>query len=258
MRALVVVPHFFNLGGYTALHFGSHQVSNLDSRKLTLSNSKISIIREFERMGINYDLVYLGIRGANLLDLQVETNPTDPRFLPWLAMDHAYSRMDVYDLVAVIEDDIEITSGTFASLIAFNAVDDLEVTLIPNRIETFNQKTYCTDLIAMPGWKAPEFDLLGLRVREPINIHSGLIMLSKGRFKKAYESRPFTVPTQIIGDFMASAFANMHAFQKIVRAGPTAESVTVLHRDNWAERMIELSILSEAEVNRRILRAESQ
>jgi hypothetical protein len=106
----------------------------------------------------------------------------------------------------------------------------------------------------MPGWKGPKFEALGLQIREPINIHSGFLLLSAERFKKAYDSRPFKTPTQIIGDYMASAFANMHAFQKIVRAVPARECVTVLHRDNWGERMVEYSILSESEIHERILR----
>lgn len=252
-RALIVIPHFFNFGEYATSHFGSHQVNNLEGRKVVLNKSKDSIIREFGRIGTEFDLVYFGISGANILDLQVETTASDPRFLPWLAMDFAFSKIDQYDLLVVIEDDIELMGTTLSSLIDFNSQNSIDVTLIPNRLETFNDHMYCTDLVAMPGWKGPKFEALGLQIREPINIHSGFLLLSAERFRKAYESRPFKTPTQIIGDYMASAFANMHAFQKIVRAVPTRECVTVLHRDNWAERMVEYSIFSESEIHDRIL-----
>jgi hypothetical protein len=253
MRALVVVPHFFNHGGYIPSHFGSHQVGNLENRRMTLNRSKSSVIEEFKRMDIECDLFYFGIADAGILDLQIETTASDPRFLPWLAIDHAYSQIEKYDLITVIEDDIEFATGTLSNLIAFNTQDSLNVTLIPNRIENFKGNVYCTDLISMPGWKGSKFEFLGLSVREPINIHSGLVLLSAERFKTAYESRPFKLPTRIIGDYMASAFANIHAFQKVVRAVPVTESVTVLHRDNWVERMIELSVFSEADFYKRIL-----
>ena len=254
---MIIIPHFFNFSGYAPSNFGSHQANNLSGRRVTLNRSKASIIHEFKKIGIEFDLVYFGIPGANILDLQIETRPQDPRFLPWLAMDYAYSQVHNYGLVVILEDDIELMGGSLPFLIEFNTQNSLDVTLIPNRLEMINGITYCTDLIAIPGWKGRKFDLLGLSVREPINIHSGFLLLSAERFKKAYESRPFKIPTQIIGDYMASAFANMHAFQRIVRAVPMCESVTVLHRDSWAERMIELSIFSESEIHNRILRTEN-
>ncbi len=198
--------------------------------------------------GIEIEIIYIGIAGANILELQIEINPADPRYIPWMAIDYAYLRADEYDFIIVMEDDIQTRKGTLLRLLKFNSEVDSELILIPNRIEKYRSKTYCPDLISMPGWKAPPFVFQNLVLREPINIHSGIVAMSSSRFKLAYKSKPFNTPTIIIGDYMASAFANIHAYQRIVRALPPMDQITLFHEDNWAERMVQMGIYSEDEI----------
>jgi hypothetical protein len=251
-RILVVVPHFFNTGKHESLPYGSHQLKNGSSRKKIIESSHSSLLKEFKSSGLNYEIVYLGISESSLMNIQVEVSPKDPRYLPWLAFDHAYTQTDKFDFIMVLEDDLELNEGTLNSLLRINSKIDSNKTLIPNRIETYKGISYCTDMIAMPGWKGPRFEYDGMSLRAPINIHSGFLLLGANRFRKAYEERPFNTPIQIIGDFMESAFANMHAYQEILRSVPTTNSVTIKHNDNWVKRMIEYGVLDEEETLDRI------
>jgi hypothetical protein len=251
-RILVVIPHFFNKDNHTSSYFGSHQTENFHFRKNIVKRSHASLLKEIESCGLIHEIIYLGISGSSLINTQVKVSPNDPRYLPWIAFDYAYAHAHRFDFVMVLEDDLEIDQGTLEPLLRINSKVGCNRTLIPNRIEIYKGVSYCTDLVAMPGWKGPRFSYHGMQIREPVNIHSGFLLLGAKRFVEAYDERPFKVPTQIIGDFMASAFANMHANQEIVRFVPTTAGITIKHNDNWAMRMIELGILDEKEVLDRI------
>jgi hypothetical protein len=251
-RILVVVPHFFNTGHHRPLLFGSYETENSEVRKTLLERSKFALETELNNADLDFEIYYLGIENSSLMELQIVVSPLDPRFLPWLAMDFAFSECENYDFVLVIEDDIEVESHTIPMLLAFNQFSEPKDTLIPNRIEFFDGFRYCTDLVAMPGWKGPKFTLAGLMVREPINIHSGFLFLRNDQYLQAYVDRPFKSPTLIIGDFMASAFANMHSNFRILRSLPVTGSVTVLHHDNWAQRLIDNGRVSQDEMKLRI------
>ena len=252
-RVLVVVPHFFNTGHYKPLLFGSYETNNSELRKSLLERSKLALQDELNNADVDFEIYYLGIENSSLMELQIIVSPSDPRFLPWLAMDFAFSKCENYDYVLVIEDDIEVESRAIPVLLEFNEVAESNYALIPNRIEFYGGMRYCTDLVAMPGWKGSEFELLGQTVREPINIHSGFLFLSNEKYVRAYVGRPFKSPTLIIGDYMASAFANMHANFRMIRALPVTESVTVLHHDNWAQRFIDNGRVSQDEMKLRII-----
>jgi hypothetical protein len=225
--------------------FGSHETKNIKNRRKFVESSKSRLEEELSGLNVEFEVIYLGIKNNCLVPLQIYVDPADPRFLPWLAFDYAFSKADEYDFICVLEDDLEIEFATLKKLLHFESIIDLETALIPNRIEVFEGIRYCTDLIAMPGWKGSTFEIDALTVREPINIHSGFLFLGREKFKKAYKERPFKNPTKIIGDYMASAFANIHANLRILRAVPLASTITVIHHDNWVQRMIENRKLSE-------------
>jgi len=252
LSMLIVVPHFFNTGAYKQLMFGSHEARNASKRNQIIEHSKQALENELNSNGIKYDLVYLGIKESNLMNLQVYVEPADPRFLPWIAFDFAYSQIAKYDFVMILEDDIEIESGTLTQLLQLYNLLEPNDALIPNRIEVLDGIRYCTDLVAMPGWKRSSFNISSFTVREPINIHSGFLLMGREKFKSAYEQKPFEAPTLIIGDYMASAFANMHSNFRILRSIPVTNSMTVLHHDNWAKRMIDNRQASKSEIDKRI------
>jgi hypothetical protein len=251
-RILIVVPHFFNAGTFPKLMFGSHEIKKIDHRRTIVDNCKSVLQVELESLGAEYELIYLGIKDNNLVPLQVQLNPEDPRFLPWAAIDFAHSQIEKYDFICILEDDLELEEGMLRSIINFETILDLNTVLIPNRIEIFEGVRYCTDLIAMPGWKGPKYEIAGQVVREPINIHSGFLFMSGEKFDIAYKTRPFKNPTIIIGDYMASAFANIHANFRVLRCIPAVDKVTLFHHDNWAQRLIDNGRISRDDVRNRI------
>ena len=246
-RILIVVPHFFNVEENKPMMFGSHETKNIKNRRKIVENSNSRLLEELRTLEVDFEVVYLGLKNNSLMPLQAYVESDDPRYLPWLACDYAFSNIDDYDFICILEDDLEIEFGTLKQLLHFQSSLDMNTTLIPNRIEVFEGIRYCTDLIAMPGWKGPKFEIGDLTVREPVNIHSGFLFLGREKFKKAYQERPFEKPTKIIGDYMASAFANIHAYLRVVRAVPLSSKITVIHHDNWVQRMIENQKLNEDE-----------
>jgi hypothetical protein len=242
-KALILVPHYFN--GVSGAHvpFGSSDIENESIRKSQVESCQSALNESFQALKIEYQIIKLGIKGSSLIDLDLELKTENPRFLPWIAMDHANTLSPDFDFVMVIEDDIQINSITLEAIISFNSQDESDSILIANRVEQILEEQFCTDLVAMAGWKSPAISLNGKSYREPINIHSGLLLLTSEKFRSAYTNRPFKEPTKIIGDYMASAFANMHAYFKILRALPTSSEVTVLHLDSWVQRQINNNLL---------------
>ena len=116
--------------------------------------------------------------------------------------------------------------------------ENSDYVLIPNRVEVIEGNQFCTDMIAMPGWKESTINIGGSLFREPINIHSGMFLLTSSKFREAYEKRPFKIPTIIIGGYMASSLANMLAYFRILRKLPTSSENPVIHLDSWVERQI--------------------
>jgi hypothetical protein len=242
-KALVLVPHFFSGVAGPKIPFGSNDVQNELTRKSQVESCQNALIESFQALDIEYQVIKIGMKRSSLIDLDLEIETENPRFLPWVAMDHANELSINYDFVIVMEDDIQINSLTLSELISFNSQAHSDTILIPNRVEQFMERQFCTDLIAMSGWKSPSISLKGKNYREPVNIHSGMLLLTSEKFRMAYTNRPFKEPTKIIGDYMASAFANMHAYFKILRALPTSNEVTVLHLDSWVQRQISNNFL---------------
>jgi hypothetical protein len=153
-------------------------------------------------------------------------------------IDNVYEKLDQFDYFLFVEDDILIPAALLDSLIDIDLSLDSNEIVIPNRIEIFGEKEFCVDMVAMPGWKSEEKINAGLRLCQPKNIHSGFLLLSREKFFKAYESRLYTEPKKIIGDFMASAFANLSSTFQVYRAIPTSSKLMVFHLDSWSERQI--------------------
>jgi len=240
-KILVIVPHYFSDSSVGHISFGSDDFKNIKVRKSLVESCYSELARVFKKLEYDYEIFRLGINGYSLMELDLEVKTKNSKFLPWIAMDYAYQMSESFDLIVVIEDDIFVNEDSMVQLVEFNSKSELDSILIANRVEQMLGQQFCTDLVAMPGWKSPSIKLEEKRFREPINIHSGLLLLNKEKFKLAYERRPFKEPTIIIGDYMASAFANMHAFFRIYRALPTSTEVTVLHLDSWVKRQIDLN-----------------
>jgi hypothetical protein len=238
-KILVVVPHYFKGISSNDAIYGSEDFENIESRKSIVSSCYEALKLSFNKLDLDLQIFTIGNKDSSLLNLDIEASAENPRFIPWLAFDMAYQIANKFDYILVIEDDISVGENTIQDLISFNSDENTsDYILIPNRIEIVEGNQFCIDMIAMPGWKSPTINIQGKPFREPINIHSGILLLSTSKFKAAYEARPFKDPTIIIGGYMASAFANMHAYFRILRSLPTSTQTPVFHSDSWVERQI--------------------
>ena len=122
---------------------------------------------------------------------------------------------------------------------------DLHETIIPNRLEYLNGTAFCVDMIAMPGFKNKN-KIVGRHIlAQSVNPHSGFMFLSREKFARAYSLKVNSEPRIIIGDFMASALANIHSSLDVYRSIPTASSLSVVHQDSWSARMKSIGYLKE-------------
>jgi hypothetical protein len=78
------------------------------------------------------------------------------------------------------------------------------------------------------------------------------MFMSKDKFIRAYSNRKFDEPTIIIGDFMASALANIHSSLRVYRSLPTSISLGVLHQDSWSHRMLSNGAFNEYQLSKLI------
>jgi hypothetical protein len=241
-KILVVIPHFFKGILDKIALYGSEDSNNFEVRHAIVNSCFENVKSTLGNLDLDYEIFTIGNKGSNLLDIDIEVSSDNPRFIPWAAFDYAYEISSEFDFVLVLEDDILVSENTIQELISFNSDQNAsEYILIPNRLETIDEVQFCTDMIAMPGWKSAGINIKGKLYRESINIHSGVLLLSVSKFNAAYEARPFKVPTIIIGGYMASAFANMHAYFRILRALPTSTEMPVIHTDSWVMRQLSIN-----------------
>jgi hypothetical protein len=159
-------------------------------------------------------------------------------------IDKAYEQIENYDYFLFSEDDLLIPSNLLGTLIDIDKSLNTDEIIIPNRIEIINEIEFCVDMIAIPGWESNKKIHKGLKMRQPRNIHSGFLLLSREKFSKAYKSRLHLEPTIIIGDFMASALANLSLTFRVYRGLPTFSALGVYHLDYWSKRQISKGLLT--------------
>ena len=237
-KILVVIPHYFNGIKGQIVDYGSDDLEKMDYRGSIVEKCYEKIKKTLSDLNMEFDIIRIGIKNLSLVQLDIEVETENPRFIPWLAIDYAYKISNIYDYVLVVEDDIFVEDGTINELLMFNSNENSDYVLIPNRVEVIEGNQFCTDMIAMPGWKESTINIDGSLFREPINIHSGMFLLTSSKFREAYEKRPFKIPTIIIGGYMASSLANMLAYFRILRKLPTSTENPVIHLDSWVERQI--------------------
>jgi hypothetical protein len=116
----------------------------------------------------------------------------------------------------------------------FQDRSEVHEVLLPNRLETAAEGlTYCVDLLAMPGWRGLHRDFEGLRLDVAQNPHSGLALLSRRQLDYAIRRVDLSRREVIFGDFIASAFANLHQPFLLWRTRDDEAAHYVLHLDHW-------------------------
>jgi hypothetical protein len=239
IRILVAVPHYFDKLSIHENGYGSYESLNYKFRTEMIQNTFASLINSLSSLEMDSKVLVFGIDNQYLTTPSVKVDIENPKFLPWKALEEMYVHIEDFDYFLFLEDDIVVSPKLILELLALDSELDENETVVPNRIELHNGIPFCVDMIVMPGWSPEIISVKGKVLAMPCNVHSGVMFLSRRKFKRAFSSRKFIEPTIIIGDYMASALANIHSSLKVYRSIPTSSTLTVFHQDSWTKRMIQ-------------------
>lgn len=248
LKIFAAVPHFFDASGSYQNGFGSHDTGNFMRRKSIIESTSVALSKALDSLNMEYTVTYYGLEDQFVKQVTVISEVSEPKHLPWFVIDKAYEQIEKYDYFLFVEDDILIPDGLLCSLIDIDLSLDSNEIIIPNRIEAHDKDEFCVDLIAMPGWETKEKIHAGLKLRQPRNVHSGFLLLTREKFSDAYKSRLYLEPTVIIGDYMASALANLSLTFQVYRAIPTSSALAVYHLDSWSERQVSKGLFTLPEL----------
>jgi hypothetical protein len=252
VRILAAVAHYFDVDGIRRGDFGSYQRENFISRSVIVDRTITLLNESLAEFSMNFNIQVFGIENQYTRRPDVILDVADPRHIPYATIDAMYKKINQYDYFLFVEDDIELSPKTIIELMEINQHLDLHETIIPNRLEYLNGTAFCVDMIAMPGFKNGVKIVERHILAQSINPHSGFMFLSRDKFARAYALKVNSQPKIIIGDFMASALANIHSSLDVYRSIPTASSLSVVHQDSWSARMESIGHLKENSLSRLI------
>lgn len=174
---------------------------------------------QFSLLPVDLDLSYIG----------------EPRHLVYASIERMFDALNDYDFFLNIEDDILVADEVIETCIAFNSFSDLNEVYLPNRMERrADGSLYCVDLVAMPGWnESLHRDFQNTTLGIAYNPHSALSFLSQQQMDYAAKRVNLSRREIVVGGFMASAYANLHAPFLLWRARSNVLAHHVIHLDNW-------------------------
>ena len=245
IRILAAVAHYFDSLGIHKNEFGSYSQDNLNSRGLMFDRTIDALIVCLSELGAEFQIKVYGVENQYIRRPDVILENVDPKHIPFLTLDDMRTNLEDFDYFLFIEDDIELPSNILKDLLGIDSHLEIDETIIPNRLENRNGIQFCVDLVAMPGFKNGIKLVNGNVLAQSVNPHSGFMFMSREKFARAYSLRKCLEPTIIIGDFMASALANIHSSLKTYRSLPTSEELSVFHQDSWSNRMLLNGLMKE-------------
>jgi len=161
----------------------------------------------------------------------------EPRHIVYESIERMFDELDDYDFFLNIEDDILVADEVIETCIAFNSLSSLNEVYLPNRMERrADGSLYCVDLLVMPGWDGSfHRDFRNTTLGIAKNPHSALSLLSRKQMNYAAQRVNLSRREIVVGGFMASAYANLHAPFLLWRARSDVVAHHVIHLDNWLQ-----------------------
>ncbi len=241
LRVLVGIPHFFSVVIQPDLFHGSYAVQNRAKRLEIIAQSLNSYKEVFSELDIDGKILLFGDPNNALIkpDIDVSNEVQNSLHIPWKAIDYLAKIVKDYDFVIIAEDDIYVSTETISELLKLENELDMSKTIIPNRVEFFENQAFCVDLLNAYRWKTKSIVIRGEEYRQPLNTHSGFLLLSTSKFIHAYDRRRHDFPTKIgaLG-YLESALANLTDSMSVFRKIPVNCSLPVTHLDGWLVRQI--------------------
>lgn len=237
MKVLAYVNHYY---GPSLDFVGKSQTSPPRVRGGCL----VETIQALRALGARVQVC--GIAHHALMLLDEKFSPADPRLLVYESLARMASHVDEYDYFVNVEDDIAIPLATFERVLAFDRslVFAPGEILHPNRLEKREGgERVCVDLEVeplAPVWNldAPTLDFAGHRFRPALNPHSGLLIFSQAKLRRAMKLVDPAFRGHVTGELMPSAFAHWHRPFTLYRSFDDVAFHAVEHLDNWERRQV--------------------
>lgn len=230
-KVLAIVNHYYGNAGEFV---GKSSTQEADIRTNIIND----VVNELKKIP-GAEVVICGISGKTLVKIDKDFSYiSNPAFLIYESIGWMASQFDKYDYFINIEDDILFSKDAFERIVEFDRNNPVNECYHPNRMEYKNGKEYCVDLVAWPGWTNISKIYENHELRIANNPHSGICVLSKNKMAYAKRLVDFGRRDKIIGHYMASAYANIHAPFSMFRDFSNPSYHKVIHLDNWEPNII--------------------
>jgi hypothetical protein len=237
MRILCYINHFFgenpDFEGKSSFSKGLEQKKR-EERARTRRKLVVEAIGQLTSHG-NIDVKVCGIEGYSLvpIDIRFDHIRNSPIFLIYESLNHMSRFVDEYDYFINMEDDVLLPAETIANVVEYDKQSFLNEVLLPNRLEQSRQgNLFCVDTIAIPGWTQQRQRFGDHNLRVALNPHSGLLILSREKFKYCLARIDSAFRKPILHNELDSAFAYFHSPFSLYRSEDIGFHY-VIHLDNW-------------------------
>ena len=223
-------PHFLGKSSYPPGTSAADVARKAEMRKRYVEQT----IAQVRKLG-DVDVKICGIEGHSLvpLDITFEEIRNKPLWLIYESLNHMRQFVDQYDYFINLEDDIFIPEDTFQRITEFDKDALVNEVFLPNRLEqSAAGDRYCVDTMAIPGWTQQRKKFKGKNLRVALNAHSGLVILSREKFRYAMSRLDSGFRQSLLHNELDSAFAYFHSPFALYRSEDT-EYHYVVHLDKW-------------------------
>lgn len=227
-RILCYMNHYFNKNG---VFNGQSSNRNPELRRSVVNNA-LESLKHLE----NCTVKVCGMEGFSLVELDITFNHLqDSRMLIFESLVEMSKHLNEYDYFINIEDDILMNQKVLDNILDFDRVSCLNEVLLPNRLEIHRDKTFCVDTQkCFPGWINTERVFKDRLIKVAINHHSGILILSRDKFRYAVSAINLTTYSNLFGGVMESSFAHFHKPFCLYRFKDDVQFHSIIHMDSWA------------------------
>jgi len=229
-RVLCYFNHYYNPNGTFK---GKSTDSDSSNRKAVIQQA-LDTLKQLD----NCTVKVCGIEGYSLVPVDVPFNQLqDSRMLVYSTLLEMADHLDEYDYFINIEDDILVTNTVLENIYEFDQVSTLNEVLLPNRLEKENGEYYCVDTKkCFPGWINTERVFKNRLIKVAINPHSGILILSRDKYRYAMSQISAIPFKKMFGGIMASSYAHFHKPFCLYRVKDDITFHSVIHLDSWKPR----------------------
>jgi len=184
------------------------------------------------------DVKICGFKNHTIPGVDIDIDFSDKKIKSYHLIYESLNRMkdfmDEYDYFINIEDDIHLTNDVVNNVIQFDKKAKINEIFLPNRIEVEGKENWKNvDLEVVPGWTKLSKIYNQITLKEAINRHSGLLIMSTKKFQEVIKVIDTGFRETWCGGPMASAFAYFHSPFVLYRNYYPTRFHSVEHLDKW-------------------------